>query len=199
MVTIMPSIVVDESGTKLSYIDSGAPDRVANYVTIFAIHGTVFAGREYSVLFDCLTHSDLHNCTAIWDRVIALAPKAGVRFVAVNRRDYPGSTPLSPGELNVLNSGTDEQKSKYLKARGVEFATFFDTFAERNTLSSISSDGSSGGFAVLGWSLGCTFALASIAAVEALPAHVQERWKTRMRSLILQGMFSKSLYLLFTI
>ncbi|KAM5543802.1 hypothetical protein V8D89_002419 [Ganoderma adspersum] len=163
----MASIVVNHSGTELSYIDSGAPNGAINYVTIFAIHGTVFAGP-------------------IWDRVIALAPKAGVRFVAVNRRDYPGSTPLSPDELSVLNSGTDDQKADYLKARGVEFATFFDIFAERNTLSPISPDGSSGGSAVLGWSLGCTFALASVAAVDALPGSVQARWKARMRTLILQ-------------
>ena len=142
-----------------------------------------------------------HNCifTEIFTPLLPHAHKQNARVVTVNRRDYPGSTPLSPQELNVLNSGTDEQKAEYLKERGVEFATFFDTFAEGNTLSPISPDGSSGGFAVLGWSLGCTFALASIAAVDALPAHVQERWKTRMRSLILQGMFSKSLYLLFTI
>ncbi|KAM5543809.1 hypothetical protein V8D89_002426 [Ganoderma adspersum] len=163
----MVSLIVNESGTELSYVDSGAPNGATNYVTIFAIHGTVFTGP-------------------IWDRVIALAPKAGVRFVAVNRRDYPGSTPFSADEIGVLNSGTDDQKADFLKARGVEFATFVDLFAEKNSLPPISADGSTGGFAVLGWSLGCSFALASVAAVDALPAPAQARWKDGMRSLILQ-------------
>ncbi|KAI1787185.1 hypothetical protein LXA43DRAFT_975377 [Ganoderma leucocontextum] len=163
----MSSLVVNESGMELSFVDSGAPNSATNYVTIFAIHGTVFTGP-------------------IWDRVIALAPKAGVRFVAVNRRDYPGSTPLSPEEIGVLSSGTDDQKADFLKARGVEFATFVGLFAEKDSLPPISADGSSGGFAVLGWSLGCAFALAAVAAVDALPAPAQARWKNGMRSLILQ-------------
>ncbi len=44
----MVSLIVDENGTELSYVDSGAPKGATNYVTIFAIHGTVFTGREYS-------------------------------------------------------------------------------------------------------------------------------------------------------
>ena len=42
----MSSIVVNQSGAELSYIDSGAPNGPADYVTIFAIHGTVFTGRK---------------------------------------------------------------------------------------------------------------------------------------------------------
>lgn len=116
-----------------------------------------------------------------------------MRFVAVNRRDYPGSTPLSADEIGVLNSGTDDQKADFLKARGVEFATFVDLFAEKNSLPPISADGSTGGFAILGWSLGCSFALASVAAIDALPAPAQARWKDGMRSLILQGTSSPCL------
>lgn len=113
-----------------------------------------------------------------------------MRFVAVNRRDYPGSTPLSPQEIAVLNSGTDDQKADFLKARGVEFATFVDLFVQKYSLPPISADGFSGGFAVLGWSLGCSFALATVAAVGSLPAVGQTRWKDGMRSLILQGTFT---------
>ena len=42
----MVSLIVNESGTELSYVDSGAPNGATNYVTIFAIHGTVFTGRK---------------------------------------------------------------------------------------------------------------------------------------------------------
>ena len=43
----MPILVVDEHGTELSYIDSGAPNDTKDYMTIFAIHGTVFTSREH--------------------------------------------------------------------------------------------------------------------------------------------------------
>ena len=42
----MLAIVVDQSDTELAYIDSGAPNGPTDYVTIFAIHGTVFTSRE---------------------------------------------------------------------------------------------------------------------------------------------------------
>ncbi|TBU28071.1 hypothetical protein BD309DRAFT_1022138 [Dichomitus squalens] len=163
----MSTLVVNDVGTELSYIDSGVPSGTKDYVTIFAIHGTVFTGP-------------------IWNRVISLAPKSGVRFVAVNRRDYPGSTALSPEEINVLNSGTDDQKADFLKARGVEIATFISLFAEKHNLPAASADGTAGGFGIVGWSLGCAFALAAVAAVDALPVPAQALWKAGARALILQ-------------
>ena len=48
-ITPMPTLVVDEHGTELSYIDSGAPNDTKDYVTIFAIHGTVFTSRELRI------------------------------------------------------------------------------------------------------------------------------------------------------
>ena len=186
----MPILVVDEHGTELSYIDSGVPNGTKDYVTIFAIHGTVFTSRELRIPSYISSEADAVYCLpAIWDRVIALAPKSGVRFVAVNRRDYPGSTALSPEDINVLNSGTDDQKADYLKARGVEFATFVNLFAEKNNIPPISPDGTAGGFGLVGWSLGCAFVLAAVAAVDALPAPAQARWKAGARALILQGVY----------
>ncbi|KAI0666401.1 hypothetical protein C8Q78DRAFT_984281 [Trametes maxima] len=163
----MPSIVVDDKGTELSYIDSGVPASASNaYTTIFAVHGTVFT-------------------SPIFEKVSKLAGPAGLRFVAINRRDYPGSTPLTAEDSGVLASGTDEQKAAFLKARGVELATFVDRFAEQNNVPAISADGKSGGFALLGWSLGNAIALAAVANVDALSAPSQARWSSGLRSLIL--------------
>lgn len=44
----MQDIVVDDQGTKLSYIDSGVPQHAADgYMTIFAVHGMAFTGCEW--------------------------------------------------------------------------------------------------------------------------------------------------------
>ena len=53
----MVSLIVNESGTELSYVDSGAPNGATNYVTIFAIHGTVFTGRESTLCPIARVHS----------------------------------------------------------------------------------------------------------------------------------------------
>lgn len=133
---------------------------------------------------------------AVFQKVMSLAPKYGLRIVAINRRDHPGSTPFTPAELQVLASGTDEEKGSFVRARGLELATFADNFIKQNNLPPISEDGKGGGIALLGWSLGSTVTLACVANIDSLPAEVQSRFKLYLRAHILQGMlawsFSKS-------
>ncbi len=128
-----------------------------------------------------------HEPLAIFEKVMTLAQGSNIRFVAVNRRDYPGSTPLTPEDTDILASGSDEQKAAFLKARGVEIGTFIDLFVERNKVPPISADGHTGGFALLGWSLGNAIALSAVANVDSLPSAAQARWASGMRALILHG------------
>lgn len=130
---------------------------------------------------------DTHESLAIFEKVMALAQGSNIRIVAVNRRDYPGSTPLTTEDTAILASGSDEQKAAFLKARGVEVATFIDLFVERNGVPPISPDGHTGGFALLGWSLGNAIVLSAVANVESLPPAAQDRWTSGMRALILHG------------
>ncbi|KAK0460259.1 uncharacterized protein EV420DRAFT_1332722 [Desarmillaria tabescens] len=159
------TLVVNAStGVELSYIDSGAPAQ-SSYITIFAIHGMIFA-RE------------------IFQRVIDLAPSKGVRVVALNRRPFPGSTPLSAEELAIIQTGgtDDSQREAFVEARGHEIAMFIDIFIQKFNLPPISSGG---GVALLGWSLGATFAPIVISNADTLPEGVRHRLGDYMRSLIL--------------
>ncbi|KAK0472647.1 Alpha/Beta hydrolase protein [Armillaria novae-zelandiae] len=157
-------IVNASSGVELSYIDSGAPAQ-ASYITIFAIHGMIFTKE-------------------IFQRVIDLAPSKGVRFVALNRRHFPGTTPLSPEELVITQTGgtDDSQREALVEARGHEIALFIDTFIQKFDLPSISSGG---GVVLFGWSLGATFAPIAISSTDTLPEDVRRRLSEYMRSLIL--------------
>ncbi|KAK0460249.1 Alpha/Beta hydrolase protein [Desarmillaria tabescens] len=160
-----PSIVVNSStGVELSYIDSGAPVQ-SSYITIFAIHGMIFTKE-------------------IFQRVIDLAPKKGVRFVALDRRPFPGSTPFSAEELGILrNAGTDDaQREAFVEARGHEVAIFIDTFIRTFGLPPISSGG---GVALLGWSLGATLVSAAISSTSTLSNDICERLERHLRSVIL--------------
>ncbi|KAF8074541.1 hypothetical protein FPV67DRAFT_1559307 [Lyophyllum atratum] len=151
----------------LSYIDSGAPSIGSPYMTIFAIHGMCFTNL-------------------IFQRVLSVAHGKGVRFVAPNRRPFPGSTEFSPEELDVvMNGGTDEQRNAQIQARGHEMATFINNFIQKFDLPPISEDGKTGGIILLGWSVGAAFALATISASHTLPGEIRGRLSSYIRSLVL--------------
>ena len=118
---------------------------------------------------------------------MALASRSCLRIVAISRRDYPGSTPLSPEQNTVLSSGTDDEKAAFLKERGLEIATFIERYARENPIVPI--NGATGGFALLGWSLGNAFALSVVANLDALSPSSQSWWKDHFRALILYGTF----------
>lgn len=124
----------------------------------------------------------------IFERLRTVAFTRGVRFVAMNRRSFPGSTPFTDEELNVaMNGGTEEQKDAQIQSRGNEIATFIDNFIQQKDLPPISKDGKAGCIVLLGWSVGAPFALAMVASSSTLPADVRVRLGSHIRSLILYG------------
>lgn len=124
----------------------------------------------------------------IFERMLPVASNKGARFVALNRRHYPGSTEYRSGELNiVVSGGTEEEKDAELQARGIEIATFIDNFIQINDLPPISEDRKTGGIILLGWSLGSVTAFATIASAGALPSDTRARLGARIRSIIVYG------------
>ncbi|CCM05002.1 uncharacterized protein FIBRA_07201 [Fibroporia radiculosa] len=161
--------VVDAHGTAFSYIDSGPPlDSAisATYVTVFAIHGYLFSAH-------------------VFQNIIRLAPKYGIRIVAINRRDYPGSSPLSPEDNTIQSDGSDDQKSTFLRTRSIEFGTFISHFVNQHNLPPVSEDGKTGGIALLGWSLGIAFVHAIISSLDSFPAEIQSQFRGHLRAAIL--------------
>jgi len=100
---------------------------------------------------------------------MAVAPSNGLRFVAVTRRGYPGSTPFSDSETSVATNGTVDEQTSFLIQRGVEFNMFIHNFSKKFGLPALSKDKTRGGFEVMGWSLGTFFALWTVSAWDALP------------------------------
>jgi hypothetical protein len=110
--------------------------------------------------------------------------------VSITRRGYKGSTPFSAADMNILASGADAEKIEFMKQRGLEIASFVDTFIQREGLHPISADGKKGGVALLGWSAGATFTASAIANVSALPPPVQARLASYIRAHIMQGLMT---------
>ncbi|KAK0484416.1 hypothetical protein IW261DRAFT_1456391, partial [Armillaria novae-zelandiae] len=161
------TLVVNTAGVELAYLDSGAPSHASSYPTIFAVHGMIYTNQTFQ-------------------KVMKVAPSNGARFVAIQRRPFPGSTPFTAEELHViLNGGSSEaDRDAQIAARGHEVASFVDAFIQKFKLPPLSDDGKTGGVALLGWSEGGAFPIAAVASSDTLPTHVQARLSSYVRSLI---------------
>jgi len=158
----------DESSPGLLYYDSGAPSGSQNYTTIFMIHGHTY-------------HSP------IFDPLLPLASKFNLRFVAVTRRDYVGSTPFSQEELDSLRNGDMKTKKDFLKQRALEVALFMDKFITQNGVPKASAGGTEGGIALAGWSIGNVTGLSVVALAKDFPKDLTDRLEPYFKSLILYG------------
>jgi pimeloyl-ACP methyl ester carboxylesterase len=161
------TLVVNTAGVELAYLDSGAPADASSYTTIFAVHGMIFTNL-------------------IFQKVLNVARSNGVRFVAIQRRPFPGSTPFTAEELNVVLTGgsSEADRDAQIAARGHEIASFVDAFIQKFKLPPLSDDGKIGGVALLGWSVGGAFPVAAVASSGTLPTDVQARLSSYVRSLI---------------
>ena len=130
-----------------------------------------------------------HSHQVVFKRAQTAAAAKGVRFVAINRRHFPGSTPFSQDELNlILSGGEDSQKDVHWDVRGRELASFVGAFAQQNNLPPVSSDGKAGGIIILGWSVGAALALSSIASSHTIQdAGLKSALASHVRALILYG------------
>ncbi|GJJ10594.1 hypothetical protein Clacol_004821 [Clathrus columnatus] len=136
----MPTLEV-KPGISLFYLDSGAPgDPLANdtqqqaYITLFMLHGHSF-------------HSPIFN------RAIAVAHKYNIRFVAITRRDYHGSSLLTSEDIKAVTHGSTEQRIQTFTERAGEIMEFIKEFIDKNNIPPNSGTGG-GGFSLSGWSLG---------------------------------------------
>ncbi|KAH9918264.1 Alpha/Beta hydrolase protein [Fomitopsis serialis] len=165
----MSSLVINDQGIELRYTDSGAPPSTSStpYITLFMVHGMGFIGP-------------------IFKKIQALAHSSNLRVVAINRRGYTGSTPLTQAEATAPLAGSDEDKATYIANRGLEIASFIDAFIQKHNIPPIAVDRKGGGVGLLGWSAGNVSTLSAVAYVDRLPPAAQKRLASYMRALILQ-------------
>ncbi|KAG1726060.1 uncharacterized protein EDB91DRAFT_1229168 [Suillus paluster] len=152
------------------YFDSGAvPGNT--YTTLVFIHGMGFNGGVFRKLFP-------------------LAAAHRLRIVSLYRRDYDPTTSFRDADLAGLTSGTAEGQEGFFRSQAIEIATFLVTFARQQNISP--AQGTSGGIALIGWSLGSLFTHAVVAYLDALPSDVLsdlEKYLHTMLSHDLSSMF----------
>ncbi|KAH8116198.1 hypothetical protein DFH11DRAFT_1725694 [Phellopilus nigrolimitatus] len=157
---------IDSSGTTFAYLDSGAPPGDAAYTTLVCVHGHSYHAQSFA----------------------RLAPRAaahGLRVIALNRRDYAGSTPLAPAELAALR-GPDP--APFLRARGLELARFLAWVVAEKRIPPARADrggGGAGGLALLGWSLGNVTTLAFLGHLRTYPRALVDALEPYLRTFFL--------------
>lgn len=166
----MPVAPVDNRGTHLYYEDSGSPQSSQTYTTIVAIHGTIYHGGMFRPIFPFAAENNL-------------------RFVTVNLRDYPGSTPSSPAELSAL-LGDPEGQAGWLRDRGIEIAAFLEWFIRSEHIPQTTtvvggSESFVGGLSLLDWSSGNCVTMSVLAHVDAISAEHRRLLGQYLRSTII--------------
>ena len=128
--------------------------------------------------------------TATFSRLLSPASRYNARIIAVNRRDYVHSTPLSGEELNALAGKDEDAHSRFLRDRGLEIARFLCYVITELKIPQASSKNdatSSGGLAIMGWSLGNLFSIAFVANLETYPPEVLRILEHYLKSLFIYG------------
>lgn len=121
--------------------------------------------------------------------MLAIAPSAGVRLVALNRREYRHSTPYPRSEIEALANASEEELAKWYRLRGLEFATFMYKFVAENGCPAPNgaTGAKGGGIGLMGWSLGGGFACMPIAYLDTYPPTIRDFFKRYFRAVIFQG------------
>lgn len=169
----MPTLEV-KPGVSLFYLDSGVPPPSDDtYITLFVLHGHTF-------------HSP------IFSRAIAISHKYNIRFVAITRRDYHGSSLLTPEEVRVAVEGSTTQRLQAFADRAEEIMEFIKEFILKNDIPPIRANGKGGGFVLCGWSLGNLQGLSVLGFGNRFPGLV-EKLEPYFRSYILYGRLPQSI------
>ncbi|KAJ8507959.1 hypothetical protein ONZ45_g9718 [Pleurotus djamor] len=160
MATIATTLHLPD-GNDVYYIDSGPVAGCKDYTTLILVHGSVVNARSF-------------------DRVHEIAGKNRLRTVALNRRDYPGTTRYTDDELADLKLGQEA----VLQRTSVQLAHFITEFINLNDIPLPGGHGT-GGVVVVGWSMGVASVLSLFAYPTALPPRCHDALTRYVRSLVL--------------
>ncbi|EJD05405.1 uncharacterized protein FOMMEDRAFT_79656 [Fomitiporia mediterranea MF3/22] len=161
------TVPVDGDGTKLGYIDSGAPP-TSSYTTVVLVHGHTFNAPVFS-------------------RLLPLAQQNDLRLIALNQRDYVNSTPFADAELDILSSNDEVAHMNFFRARGLEYARFLCWVIKELNIPRLDPAESSGGLAFLGWSLGNLTTIAFLAYLDSCPPEIIQTLKPYLKSFFIYG------------
>jgi len=164
----MPVATVDEKGTQLFYYDTGPPPDLPDYTTLVLVHGTVFYSQIFKPMFP-------------------YAHKYGLRLIAINQRDYPGSSPYTDAELADLHGTDVHAQAKMIRDRGIELSEFLLWLIKEGMVNKKveTPSGTTGGMSFLAWSSGNIMGFTFFAHLDELPKEDQELLGSYLRGVVI--------------
>ncbi|EIW58385.1 uncharacterized protein TRAVEDRAFT_64846 [Trametes versicolor FP-101664 SS1] len=140
--------------------DSGAPAGCDDYTTLIIVHGYVWHAGTFA-------------------KLQPLAATHGVRIIALNRREYPGSVPYTAEERALLPPVPDEPLTDvaqirsnqqmlqmFMRDRGYELYQSIEGLVVEHNLPAASQ---TGGIVLVGWSLGATWMMSLLKHIAEFP------------------------------
>ena len=128
--------------------------------------------------------------------MIPFAAANRVRLVLVNRRDYPGSTPLSDAELAELGSPHLQTRAKALAQQGADIGLFLAWLVREEKIPAMSVDWKGrqqGGIVLVAWSLAHTPLAGFLASADKLPADALRTLEPCLRAYCIFGEYTFAL------
>ncbi|PSR71718.1 hypothetical protein PHLCEN_2v12422 [Hermanssonia centrifuga] len=118
--------------------------------------------------------------------MLSFATSYNLRIVTVNQRDYPGSTPYTPSELDLLASPNVEDQELALRAQAQEIAAFLVHLTKSTDIQPVRETNGRriGGLVLLGWSLGNFIPLSLFGNAEHLDVETRTLLEIYLRSLV---------------
>jgi len=112
-----------------------------------------------------------------------LSHSRNLRTISIQRRDYPGSTPYTDGELQLIKDGRKE----FIDNIGLLYSHFVQYLAINSDIPKISVDGKFGGIVLIGWSFGAATAMSVLFESGGTPQDVYTILEQYLRKVILFG------------
>ena len=154
-------------------------------------HVELFGRKGWSLTLALLpVVAYVYPYTGIFSQMLPFAAAYRARLVLVNRRDYPGSTPLTDTELASLGSPNIQTRAKALAQQGLEIGLFLAWLVREENIPpvSIALDGKKqGGIALIPWSLAHTPLAGLLAHADALPVDARKVLKPSLRAYCIFG------------
>ena len=112
-----------------------------------------------------------------------------MRIICPNLRDYPGSSPYTPAELDSLWSNDAEKEQTALRLQGTEIATFLEDviLTGKSTPVQEVNGKKTGGLVLLSWSLGNVWSLAMFANIQDLESKARIALEEQLRAFVMYG------------
>ncbi|KLO13267.1 hypothetical protein SCHPADRAFT_890146 [Schizopora paradoxa] len=182
----MPTAPIDDQGNVLFYEDTGAPQNSSNepYTTMIIVHGTAFHSGQFLAISSLDVDKGV-QIIVVFHPIIPFATRYNLRFILINRRDYPGSSPYSDEDLhNVGDTEDDKGYEAFFKARAFEFARFIEWIVEHEDIPKADWNGNAGGIFLMAWSAGNGYAVSTLSYVDLLTETTRSNIQPYLRGFI---------------